>query len=109
MSIMQSIVIPTCKSENLIPCLESIRKFTDLTDAEIIVVCNRYDSDLPSDVKVVFHEKMIGYPAAINAGAEVAKGEFLILLNDDTNPSRTTEKPWIVPPHWKVVLARRGA
>jgi len=23
MSIMQSIVIPTCKSENLIPCLES--------------------------------------------------------------------------------------
>jgi GT2 family glycosyltransferase len=35
-------------------------------------------------VKVVFHEKMIGYPAAINAGAEVAKGEFLILLNYDT-------------------------
>jgi len=93
--IENSIIIPTCKSENLIPCLESVRKFTDLEKTEIIVVCNGYDAEPPQGVIVVFDAKMIGYPAAINEGAKVARGEFIVPLNDDTILLDQPRNQWI--------------
>ena len=45
---MISIVIPTCKEKNLLPCLESIREYTDMDQVEVIAVCNGYDGLPPS-------------------------------------------------------------
>ncbi len=96
-----SIVIPTCKSENLIPCLKSITKYTDLTDTEVIIVANGYDGIITDEFrahgyfKIVEFPEMIGYPAAINAGAAVAKGDYLLLLNDDTILLEQPKNAWI--------------
>lgn len=87
-----SIIIPTCKSANLIPCLQSIHKYTDFTDTEVIAVCNGYDGVLPGGCQVIWFDQMIGYPAACNAGIKAAKGEFIVLLNDDTQVLANT---WI--------------
>jgi beta-1,4-mannosyl-glycoprotein beta-1,4-N-acetylglucosaminyltransferase len=94
-SMKYSIIIPTCKEKNLIPCLESVRKFTDLTDTEIIVVANGYDGVPKPDVRWIYIEDMIGYPAAVNAGIKVSKGEYVILLNDDTILLEQPNNQWI--------------
>ncbi|MES1194676.1 MAG: glycosyltransferase [Opitutus sp.] len=38
---------------------------------------------LPPDIRVVLNEKNLGYAAANNRGAALARGEFLALLNND--------------------------
>ena len=83
-----SIIIPTAfdgLESRLRPCLESVRKFTDLTETEIIVVKNgcTWIEDL-TDCKVLSFNEAIGYPAAINTGINVAEGDYIVLLNDDT-------------------------
>jgi GT2 family glycosyltransferase/predicted O-methyltransferase YrrM len=95
-----SIIIPTCKEKNLIPCLESVRKFTDLTDTEIIVVANgydgkRYDANYMVDESVLWFDEMIGYPAAVNAGIKAAEGDYVVLLNDDTILLEQPKNQWI--------------
>ena len=90
---MTSIVIPTCKSKNLLPCLTSIREYTD--DVEIIVVANGYDGEIPMGVIPILFKEMIGYPKAINAGIRQARGEFIVLLNDDTILLPQPKNQWI--------------
>jgi GT2 family glycosyltransferase len=94
-----SIIIPTAfdgLESRLKPCLESIQKFTDLTDTEIIVVKNgcTWITDLLNITILSFNEA-IGYPAAINAGINVAKGEYVVLLNDDTILLEQPQNQWI--------------
>lgn len=91
---MISIIIPTCKAENLIPCLESIEKYTK--DAEVIVVANGYDQDhIDGDVEVLWFDEKIGYPAAVNAGIKSATGDFIVLLNDDTVLLEQQPNQWL--------------
>lgn len=91
---MISVVIPTCKHENLVPCLESVRKYTE--DTEIIVVANGYNGPLTVNVdRLIEFPDMIGYPAACNAGIEAAKGEFIVLLNDDTILLEQPKNHWL--------------
>lgn len=83
---MISIIIPTCKKENLIPCLESIFKYTDMSDKECIVVANGYDGDI-NEIKgcnVISYPERIGYTKAVNRGIQAAISEYIVLLNDDT-------------------------
>jgi len=94
-----SIIIPTAfdgLESRLKPCLESIRKFTDLSETEIIVVKNgcTWVEDLMVDQVLSFNEA-IGYPAAINAGINVAKGDYVVLLNDDTILLEQSRHTWI--------------
>lgn len=95
-----SIIIPTCKSSNLNPCLESILKYTDMTDKEIIIIANGHD-DLSlknrntGNEVVIWHDEMIGYTKAVDEGIKAAKGEFIILLNDDTLILDSTKDIWI--------------
>jgi len=94
-----SIIIPTAfdsLESRLKPCLESVRKFTDLSETEIIVVKNgcTWIEDLP-DCKVLSFNDAIGYPAAINAGINIAKGEYVVLLNDDTILLEQPKNQWI--------------
>ena len=99
-----SIVIPTYNhcDDLLKPCIESIREFTDLSDVEIIVVANgcidntrEYldQSDIP--IKVLWFDEGIGYTRATNEGIKVSAGEYVILLNNDTEFLGQSKNDWI--------------
>ncbi|MCC5603687.1 glycosyltransferase family 2 protein [Nostoc favosum] len=75
----------------LIDCLNSLEKFIPKDNCEIILVDNNsqdnsidiVDNKFPG-IKLIKLPKNVGFGAGNNAGAKVAKGEFLLLLNTDT-------------------------
>lgn len=88
-----SIVIPTYNHcEDLLkPCLESIKKYSNLSDIEVLVVANgcvdstkEYVESLGSPFKLIWMKDPAGYTKATNEGIKVASGEFVVLLNNDT-------------------------
>ena len=86
-----SIIIPTYNhcDDLLKPLINSIFMYTNLEDAEIIVVANGCTDGTREylesfAIKYLFFDEPIGFAKAINAGAEVATGEYLVLLNNDT-------------------------
>ena len=78
--------------EYIINCIQSIQYFTtkDLT-FEIIIVDNAskdgsteyFENNLPK-IKLIKNSENIGFSKAINQGIDLAKGEYLFLLNPDT-------------------------
>ncbi|OBQ05010.1 MAG: glycosyltransferase [Anabaena sp. LE011-02] len=74
----------------LIDCLNSLEKFIPRNNCEIIVVDNNsqdnsvdiIENQFPH-IKLIKLPKNVGFGAGNNAGAKVAKGEFLFLLNTD--------------------------
>ena len=87
-----SIVIPTLNhlEDCLKPCLESIVNYTDLTDTEVIVVSNgstdgtqEYVKSLGDKFILLDFPEPLGYSKATNEGIKVARGDFLLLLNND--------------------------
>ena len=96
-----SIVIPTLNRWDLLnKCLRSIKENTDLTDAEVIVVSNGCTDHTPTYFKSVykapFHiiewPKPLGYPKAVNMGMSAATGDYVILLNNDTELDRKSTR-----------------
>ena len=94
-----SIIIPTInKEKDLIRCIDSIKesiKKTNISDGEIIVVddysINRSYSSLKNlhpDVKILFNERNRGFGGSCNHGIKNAKGDVIIILNDDTIVSK---------------------
>lgn len=89
-----SIIITTCGDhleDCLKPCLTSLIPNTNLLKSEIIIVANgckketkEYVESLGIYYKLLWYEDLIGYPGAINVGIEASEGEFIVLLNDDT-------------------------
>jgi GT2 family glycosyltransferase len=81
-------------------CLETLVAHTDHPGYEVIVVDNGsndatpgYLHDLASrrqEVSVIFNPCNLGFARATNQGLAQARGDFLVLLNDDT----------LVPPGW---------
>jgi len=88
---MTSIIIPTCDGwENLSACVESIERCTP-EPYELIIVDNGSTGQDTltwlgqlSDVKVIRNDTNRGFAAACNQGLAVARGQYLCLLNDDT-------------------------
>ena len=91
-----SIVIPTynhCETY-LKLCIESIVKYTDMRDVEIIVSANGcvdntrqyldYLQTIMPNLVVVWHNNPLGFAAATNRGIRICKGEKIVLLNNDT-------------------------
>jgi GT2 family glycosyltransferase len=87
-----SIIIVNYRSEQYLKsCVASL--FNNLgikTNFEVIVVNNDENfsiadsfGELP-EVRLIDHQKNIGFGAANNIGAKVASGEYLLLLNPDT-------------------------
>ena len=89
-----SIIIPNNDHRDLLQkCLESIRSLSTYGNYEVIIVENNstdrelfsYYDDLKSsgNIKVVTYEGTFNYPAINNYGAGYARGEYLLLLNND--------------------------
>ena len=75
----------------LIDCLNSLERFIPKENYEIVIVDNNSQDnsvDILNDkfphVKLIKLPKNVGFGAGNNAGAKLAKGEFLFLLNTDT-------------------------
>lgn len=106
-NIKYSIIIGTYNhlEDCLIPCLESIFKYTKMDDKEIIIVANgctdntveylsqKYKNE--SNVVCVNFPEALGYPKAYNIGIKQARGEFIILLNNDTILLEQEQDNWI--------------
>ncbi len=106
-----SIVIPTYNhlDDCLKPCVESVIKTTDLTDAEIIIVANGckdgtrdYLQSIKSqNIRYVWFNEGLGYTKATNIGIQQAEGEYVVVLNNDT-----VVLDWNLPPsEWLRALA----
>lgn len=77
-------------------CIESIRKFTKKNSYEIIIVDNNsVDGTIEwlkqqHDITTILNNENLGFPAGCNQGMKTAKGDNILLLNNDT----------IVTPGW---------
>ena len=87
-------------------CLHSLETNTNYPDWELVLVDNASTDGTPnflagyaannSRVKLVQNQKNLGFAAGNNCGLEVASGEILVILNNDT----------YVTPGWMLDLAR---
>jgi len=95
-----SIIIPHWNGIDIITeCLKSLEKVT-YPNIEIIVVDNNSTDDSVNHIRKIFpnviifeNEKNEGYAGGCNRGSEIAKGEYLLFLNNDT----IHEPNWIEP------------
>lgn len=96
-----SIVIPTYNlcDKYLKPCVESIFKWTDMAEVELVISANgctdntsEYLAGLRNQfeligfgkhLKVVWNDAPLGFAKATNEGIKVSTGEKIILLNND--------------------------
>lgn len=77
-------------------CIESIRANTQIGTYEIIVVDNHsIDGTVnwlqrQNDIRSIYNKENLGFPKGCNQGIEIASGDNILLLNNDT----------IVTHHW---------
>ena len=101
-----SIVIPTMQLELTKKCVESLIKYTDLNDKEIIIVANGAHVDMKSyvsnlslgekiPIRCLWYDNPLGAVPALNAGIREAKGEYVLLLNDDCEILWSEKNNWI--------------
>jgi GT2 family glycosyltransferase len=87
-----SIIIVNFNTPDLsLACIESIKNHSHLLDYEIIVVDNAPRENRKNDfensytgLKYIYSDINIGFGRANNLGMEIAKGDYLLLLNSDT-------------------------
>lgn len=74
----------------IIRSIMSLKKGIVKVTYEIIIINNASTQIVPQEIelfkntKIINNKKNIGYGAALNQGAKLAKGEYLLLLNPDT-------------------------
>src|SRR5512139_3623441 len=97
---MLSIIIPVVNQHEMtLECITAIREQTE--DCEIILIDNGSNPPIQKpyigfiDAAVIRNEENRGFPAAVNQGIKAAKGDAVILLNNDV----------IVTPGWASMLA----
>lgn len=106
-----SIVIPTYNhlEDCLKPCIKSIIENTNLEEVEIIIVANGCTDETKEYVKSLdkqyfkglWSEEPLGCVKAINCGIKQAKGEYVVLLNNDTEILN-----YMAPSEWLRLLER---
>ena len=90
-----SVIIVTYNNLELTKaCLRSLEQLTDYTNLEVIVVDNASADDTPayleswcaegSNRRIVLNADNRGFAAGNNQGLALAKGEYLVMLNNDT-------------------------
>ena len=108
-----SIVIPTYNhcQDFLKPCIESIFKYTNLADIELIISANgctdetslyldelRYKFNslkLAKNFQVAWSDSPSGYPKATNDGIKLATTDKIVLLNNDCVLLEQSENYWL--------------
>jgi glycosyltransferase involved in cell wall biosynthesis len=102
-----SIVIPTYNhcDDLLKPCVDSIIKYSDMNDVELIISANgcvdntkAYLDYLVTSVPnliVVWDDKPLGYAKATNEGIKKATANKIVLLNNDTILLDQTKNRWL--------------
>lgn len=104
-----SIVIPTYNHCNdlLRPCIESILRYTNLTDIELIISANgctdntnQYINHLRSIIpenhlKIAWNDTPLGYAKATNAGIKLATCDKIVLLNNDIVLLQQEKNQWL--------------
>jgi GT2 family glycosyltransferase len=71
-------------------CLDSIRRFTNLSH-EIIIIDNASSDETLNqlfkhypEIRLITNNKNLGFPEAVNQGIKTAIGDYILLLNNDT-------------------------
>lgn len=111
-----SIIIPSRDNKNLLEgCIDSIYGLTQGIRFEIIVVDNgsvdsatlSYLKNLQEQdqAKVVRHDAPFNFSELNNKGVEIAQGELLLFLNDDT---QVLMSDWLVRLAGQALLPHRG-
>lgn len=99
-----SIVIPTYNhcDDLLKPCIESIKQYTELNSVEVIVVANgctdgtrQYVEQLGHPFKLIWSNEPLGYTKATNLGIMASSGEYVVLLNNDTELLPQSTNLWL--------------
>jgi len=99
-----SVIVPTRdKMEYLQPCVESLLTRTAYRQFELLIIDNgsqdpdtfRFYQDLqqdyPQQVRIIDYPHTFNFSAQCNLGVEQAQGEYIVLLNNDTE---------IIQPEW---------
>ncbi len=89
--LLLSIIIVTWNSEEFIKsCLKSIFSSKGSIDFEVILIDNasqdetvKIINEFKSEVKLICNQKNLGYAKGNNQGMEIARGEYILLLNPD--------------------------
>ncbi len=89
-----SIIIPVFNKADLTKrCLETLPASIEGAGAGEVIVIDNASTDHTASVlaefpwiRLIRNEKNLGFSGANNQAARVAKGEFLVLLNNDTEP-----------------------
>lgn len=102
-----TVVIPTYNNceKYLKPCIDSIIKYTDINQVDLIVSANgcidntiAYLSYLKTAVphlNIVWNDQAIGFAAACNQGIKQAKTDKIVLLNNDTVLLDQPKNQWL--------------
>jgi GT2 family glycosyltransferase len=84
-----SVVVVTCKKDYLKRCLDSVRQQV-YSVIEIIIIDNSSDKDLANKINQFYKEIRLYqnpfnlfYCSALNRGIAMARGDFILCLNDD--------------------------
>jgi GT2 family glycosyltransferase/SAM-dependent methyltransferase len=90
-----SLIIPLYARADLTrACLDSIREHTAHASYEVIVVDDTADEDTKllleavRGAKIIHNEENLGYIGSVNRAAVAARGQWLVIFNNDTEVTR---------------------
>ena len=91
-----SVVVPTHNGlRHLLTVLDALQRQT-FTDSEVIVVDDASSDESAQLVaeqhpwaRLIVNRRNLGFAASCNTGAAAARGRYIVLLNDDTEPEPT--------------------
>ena len=102
-----SVVIPTYNhcEKYLKPCIDSIIKYTKMTDIELVISANGCTDNTDAyllylqtaipNCKIVWNDYSLGFAKAVNEGIKVSSGKKIVLLNNDTLLLEQSKNEWL--------------
>jgi len=102
-----SVVIPTYNNceKYLKPCIDSIIKYTEMTDIELVISANGctdntriylyYLQSAIPNIKVVWNHAALGFAKATNEGIKTSSCPKIVLLNNDTLLLEQPKNQWL--------------